>query len=186
VFPFGEDLLRHGLEGGQILLDDAPYEVPVDPVSPDGAAENPATARSLLRRARTSRSARWPPGCPRDVRDRPSQGNRLRQDLVADLAAQKRLGKDVHPCPEQFLEVHQQPAEIGQAAACFEIDEKIYVTFRILSPRATDPNTRTFDAPCSAATLRIKARLVLRSSFRVMQLYSLSKRGSAGGRMLDP
>lgn len=35
---------------------------------------------------------------------------------------------DVHLSMEQLLQIHQQPAEVEQAASLFQVNEKIHVT----------------------------------------------------------
>jgi len=72
-----------------------------------------------------SRYARWHRGCRRAARDRPSQGDGLAKDSIADAVAEAAFGDDVNFSVEDCLQVEQQAAEVEETAAGIEVHEKI-------------------------------------------------------------
>src|ERR1017187_1530255 len=127
------------------------------------------TCQSLPARApHTFQSAQWPQEHPGAAPDRPSQRHRLSKHSFPDARPQAPLGHDIDFSLQHRLQVDQQAAEIKQAAVGSRSTRKSMSLWASVSPRATEPKTRTFRAPRLAATRRISSRLVVWSSCKVM------------------
>jgi hypothetical protein len=105
---------------------------------------------------------------PQPFLDRLSQRNGLAKRPISNAGAETVLGDNVYLSVERRLQFDQQAAEIKQAASGLQVHEKIDIAQRIVSPRATEPKTRTFRAPRLVAIRRISSRFMARSSCKVM------------------
>ena len=90
---------------------------------------------------RTSQFAQWPQEHPATALDHPSQGYGLSQHSISNAGAETWFGDDVHLRLERSLQIDQQATEIKQAAAGFQVHEKIDIAQRIVRrvPRSRRP-----------------------------------------------
>ena len=121
-------------------------------------------------RARTSRYVQRLPECPEDGCDRPSQHHCLCQDPLADphpqspplsvttsTGAPRASWRSISKPPRSEIFLPGSRSTRKSTSLCGS-----------LSPRATEPKTRTLCAPCLAASPRTESRLVARSSCKVI------------------
>jgi hypothetical protein len=73
------------------------------------------------------------------------------------------LGRHLSTAAKQVFKVGDEPPWEPGAGVAGDIDEQIDITLRAV-PRATEPKTRTFVAPCRAAMRRISSRCSLTAS----------------------
>jgi hypothetical protein len=93
----------------------------------------------------------------------PLHRDRFAEHALADAGPQAASRDDVDWAAEQVRQVHDQAAEVQQAAARLQVDEEVSLAASA-SPRATEPNTRTLWAPCCLASSRISSRRLAISS----------------------
>jgi hypothetical protein len=93
---------------------------------------------------------------------RVSQFDGVVEHPLRELRSQTCFGDDVHLVSEQLLEIHQEPSQIEESAILVEVDEEVDVA-RFGGVTATDPTTRTREAPRARAVARISLRRFRRS-----------------------
>ena len=80
-----------------------------------------------------------------------SQRRSCRQDIVSDALTEARVGDDIDVASERIAEIHEQPAQVEQAAPLVEADDEVDVARGrgvAAHHRSEDPHVR------SAVTLR--------------------------------
>jgi hypothetical protein len=75
-----------------------------------------------------------------------SQGDGLLEHAFAKARLETIFGNQIYPAAEQLLQVLQQPSEIEQRTPAPGLINKSTSLSSVLSPRATEPNTRTSPA----------------------------------------
>ena len=170
----GQEVCYRLLQPGQVTLDRVPDDLEIDAEvlvvqqvphrddvrpgnvrrgAPDLIGERPGD-RGRCSVPRT----RWPPGCPGAGRGLFSQGPCFPQDVLTNSRPQGAPADHVHSAAEPFLERPDEGGVVQEGEAGVRIHQEIDVAVPLSSPRATDPNTWTFRAPCSWTMRRISPR----------------------------
>ena len=101
-------------------------------------------SRISRRRSRSSASAN------------PSNGQSFLEHPLAEGSAKRTLAHEIDAYAEKRFEVRQKPAMVEQAAFGANSTRKSTSLCCRVSPRATEPNTRTFRAPHRSASCNFR------------------------------
>src|ERR1019366_4462672 len=106
-----------------------------------------------------------------------SQRHGLCQHSLSNAGTKAALGNDIHRYLQQDSRSSSSPLRSNSVRPGSISTRKSTSLFSSLSPRATEPKTRTFRAPRCAATRKMSARLLSRSPEESWRLSVQSYKG---------